>query len=60
MPQTLRPEAESVPICVRCRVEMVAVFVRIVQFGGENEDITYRCEECGCQQTRTTNPTWSV
>jgi hypothetical protein len=60
MPQTFRPEAEAAPICVRCRVEMVASFVRTIQFGGENGDITYRCEECGAQQTRTTNPTWSV
>jgi hypothetical protein len=60
MPQTLRSQAEAAPICAHCRVEMVEVFVRTIQFDGGNEDITYRCEECGAHQTRTTKPTWSV
>jgi DNA-directed RNA polymerase subunit M/transcription elongation factor TFIIS len=58
--QTLSSEAEAAPICAQCRVEMVAVFVRTIQFGDEHEDITYRCKECGAQQTRTIKPAWSV
>jgi DNA-directed RNA polymerase subunit M/transcription elongation factor TFIIS len=52
--------SEAAPICARCRVEMVEVFVRTIQFGDGHEDITYRCEECGAQQIRSIKPAWSV
>jgi hypothetical protein len=58
--QMLLSEAEAAPICDHCRVEMVAVFVRSIHFVDGDGDITYRCEQCGAQQTRTTRPVWSV
>jgi hypothetical protein len=57
---TLLPDAEPAPICAHCRVEMVAVYVQSIQLGDGHADITYRCGECGAQQTRTTRPVWSA
>jgi DNA-directed RNA polymerase subunit M/transcription elongation factor TFIIS len=58
--QTLSSNAGVAPICAHCRVEMVLVLVRTIQFADGHEDMTYRCEECGARQTRTTKRVWSV
>jgi hypothetical protein len=57
--QILLSEAEAAPICAQCRVEMVVVFVRPILFADGHSDITYRCKECGVQQTRTAKQVWS-
>jgi hypothetical protein len=58
--QALLCEAEAAPMCAHCRVEMIAVYVRTFQFSDGQEDVTYRCEECGAQQIRTSKPAWSA
>jgi hypothetical protein len=58
--QTTLPDAKIAPICAHCRVEMVAVHVQSIQLDDGHADITYRCGECGGQQTRTTRPVWST
>jgi hypothetical protein len=39
--QTLSSNAGVAPICARCRVEMVLVLVRTIQFADGHEDMTY-------------------